>query len=84
VDRYAIILVFVFVISVFGMSHLNLSDADKSNLATKPKIYQAFIQFCRVTWIIFAVGCGLFIVADGCSSRGPCDYDSRGEHCDPY
>lgn len=47
---------FAMVVTVFGMSHLSISDADKAKLAKKPWIHQTFVQFCRVSFIVLAVG----------------------------
>lgn len=84
-NAYLTFMLFTLVVSIIGMSHLNLSDEDKENLAKKPLIYQKFIQFCRASWIILAIGCVLWIAADGLGSRdgGDCDYDSHGRHCYP-
>jgi hypothetical protein len=80
------IILFIMVVSVFGISHINMSDADKANLATKPMIYQKFIQFCRVGWIVLAIGCLLYIAGQGMMKshdHSDCIYDTQGEDCGP-
>lgn len=80
------ILLAVFVISAFGMTHLNLSDADKAALAAKPAIYRGFINLCRRLWLVMIVGVVLWIVVSGLgnSGGGDCDYSRNGASCTPY
>lgn len=85
-NAFAVVLIAAIIITAFGMSHLNMTDADKADLATKTVLYQKFIGFCRVGFILLVIGIGVYACSQALSrsSGGSCDWDSHGEHCDAY
>lgn len=84
-DLAAIFLIALMIISAFGASSINMNEADKAELATKPPLYQGFIALCRRLWIIMIAGVVLFMLSEcvGRSDRVDCDYSRNGAICSP-
>jgi hypothetical protein len=70
-------------VAALGMSSMNMTAADKADLAAKSPAYQALVKVCRRVCYAVVIVAILWMLKDcvGRSGGGDCQYGRTGVQC---